>query len=122
MKGVERKAQKMTREEYIKYGLERFSTCKTTDLMNFDWADVLNYIRQLETENAELKTKINDKKKQMTEYDTKAMILDIIYDIDYTCNCIKNCINCKYNIHSADCKRRAYADALVTRGMRFIEK
>lgn len=41
-------------EQEIERCLERLSTCKTTDVMNFDYAGTLAYIKRLKSENAAL--------------------------------------------------------------------
>lgn len=41
-------------EQEIEFCLERLSTCKTTDVMNFDYAGTLAYIKRLKSENAAL--------------------------------------------------------------------
>ena len=58
-------------EQEIEFCLERLATCKTTDIMNFDYAGTLAYIQRLKAENAalrerlekavELKVKVGDK-------------------------------------------------------------
>lgn len=52
-------------EQEIEFCLERFATCKTTDVMNFDYAGTLAYIRRLKSENAELKEKAQKLDKQL---------------------------------------------------------
>ena len=42
-------------EQEIERCLERLSTCKAADIMNFDYAGTLAYIQRLKTENAELR-------------------------------------------------------------------
>lgn len=49
--------KKMTNEEFIELCLERLSMGKTSDVVNFSYADTLAYIRRLKAENAELKEK-----------------------------------------------------------------
>lgn len=41
-------------EQEIERCLERFATCKVTDVMNFDYAGALAYIERLKAENAAL--------------------------------------------------------------------
>lgn len=41
-------------EQEIERCLERFATCKVTDVMNFDYAGTLAYIRRLKSENTAL--------------------------------------------------------------------
>lgn len=68
-------------EQEIERCLERLSTCKTTDVMNFDYAGTLAYIKRLQAENAALRERLSkaielpfivlDKKtgKEADEYD-----------------------------------------------------
>lgn len=46
-------------EQEIELCLERFATCKTTDVMNFDYAGTLAYIRHLKSENAALRERLS---------------------------------------------------------------
>ena len=48
----------MTDEE-IKICLERMSNGKTSDVMNFDYAGTLAYIKRIESENAELRARLD---------------------------------------------------------------
>lgn len=41
-------------EQEIERCLERFATCKATDVMNFDYAGTLAYIRRIKSENERL--------------------------------------------------------------------
>ena len=45
-------------EQEIERCLERFATCKVTDVMNFDYAGVLAYIERLKAENAALRERL----------------------------------------------------------------
>ena len=45
-------------EQEIERCLERLSTCKTTDVMNFDYAGTLAYIERLKAENAALRERL----------------------------------------------------------------
>lgn len=45
-------------EQEIERCLERFSTCKATDVMNFDYAGTLAYIQKLKVENNHMKNQI----------------------------------------------------------------
>lgn len=45
-------------EQEIEFCLERLSTCKTTDVMNFDYAGTLAYIRRLKSENTALRERL----------------------------------------------------------------
>ena len=49
-------------EQEIERCLERLSTCKTTDVMNFDYAGTLAYIKRLKAENAALHAELEDYK------------------------------------------------------------
>ena len=48
----------MTSEEWIELCLKRLSMGKTSDVMNFSYADTLAYIERLKAENAELRKKL----------------------------------------------------------------
>ena len=45
-------------EQEIERCLERLSTCKATDVMNFDYAGTLAYIQRLKAENAALRERL----------------------------------------------------------------
>ena len=45
-------------EQEIERCLERLSTCKAADIMNFDYAGTLAYIQRLKAENAALKERL----------------------------------------------------------------
>ena len=45
-------------EQEIEFCLERLATCKTTDIMNFDYAGTLAYIQRLKAENAALRNRL----------------------------------------------------------------
>ena len=47
-------------EQEIERCLERLSSCKATDVMNFDYAGTLAYIQQLKAENAALRKQISE--------------------------------------------------------------
>ena len=49
----------MTNEEQIELCLKRLSIGKTSDVMNFSYADTLAYIERLKAENAELRERTN---------------------------------------------------------------
>lgn len=49
-------------EQEVELCLERLATCKTTDVMNFDYAGALAYIERLKAENAALRTELEDYK------------------------------------------------------------
>lgn len=49
-------------EQEIEHCLERFTMGKTTDVMNFDYAGTLAYIKRLKAENAALRTELEDYK------------------------------------------------------------
>ena len=46
-------------EQEIEFCLERLATCKTTDIMNFDYAGTLAYIQRLKAENAALRERLD---------------------------------------------------------------
>lgn len=48
----------MTNEERIELCLKRLSMGKTSDVMNFSYADTLAYIERLKAENAELHARL----------------------------------------------------------------
>lgn len=48
----------MTNEEWIELCLKRLSMGKTSDVMNFSYADTLAYIERLKAENAELRARL----------------------------------------------------------------
>lgn len=45
-------------EQEIERCLERLSTCKAADIMNFDYAGTLAYIQRLKAENAALRERL----------------------------------------------------------------
>lgn len=47
-------------EQEIERCLERLSTCKAADIMNFDYAGTLAYIQRLKAENAELRERLGN--------------------------------------------------------------
>ena len=47
-------------EQEIERCLERLSSCKATDVMNFDYAGTLAYIKRLEAENTALRKQISE--------------------------------------------------------------
>lgn len=47
-------------EKEIERCLERLATCKTTDVMNFDYAGTLAYIERLKVENDSLKKRLEN--------------------------------------------------------------
>ena len=49
----------MMTEQEIERCLERLSTCKAADIMNFDYAGTLAYIQSLKSENAALRARID---------------------------------------------------------------
>lgn len=46
-------------EQEIERCLERFSTCKATDVMNFDYAGTLAYIQRLKAQNDDLRARLD---------------------------------------------------------------
>lgn len=47
-------------EQEIERCLERLSSCKTADVINFDYAGTLAYIKRLQEENAALRKQISE--------------------------------------------------------------
>ena len=47
-------------EQEIERCLERLATCKATDVMNFDYAGTLAYIKRLKAENAALRAELEE--------------------------------------------------------------
>lgn len=47
-------------DDDIERCLERLSTCKATDVMNFDYSGTLAYIKRLKAENADLHEKLKE--------------------------------------------------------------
>lgn len=47
-------------EQEIERCLERLSTCKAADIMNFDYAGTLAYIQRLKSENAALRERLEN--------------------------------------------------------------
>lgn len=64
-------------EQEIELCLERFATCKTTDVMNFDYTGTLAYIKRLKSENAALRERLG---KAITP---EFKIYEDVYFIDY---------------------------------------
>ena len=64
-------------EQEIERCLERLSTCKAADIMNFDYAGTLAYIQRLKAENAALKEKLE----KAVELPCK--VGDTIYSLDH---------------------------------------
>lgn len=56
-------------EQEIERCLERLSTCKTTDVMNFDYVGTLAYIRRLKAENAALRERLEKAVEAATAFD-----------------------------------------------------
>ena len=51
-------ADRLKENEEIETCFERFTICKTSDVMNFSYADTLAYIERLKAENAELRARL----------------------------------------------------------------
>lgn len=47
-------------EQEIERCLKRFATCKVTDVMNFDYAGTLAYIKRLKSENVALRNEADE--------------------------------------------------------------
>ena len=67
-------------EQMIERCLERLSICKTTDVMNFDYAGTLAYIKRLQEENAELRERLE----KAVELPCK--VGDTVYQYDHAGN------------------------------------
>lgn len=70
----------MTNEEWIELCLKRLSMGKTSDVMNFSYADTLAYIERLKAENAELRKKLE----KAVELPCK--VGDTIFYVQYFCD------------------------------------
>lgn len=70
----------MTNEENIELCLKRLSECKTSDVQNFSYADVLAYIERLKAENAELRERLS----RAVELPCK--VGDTIFYVQYFCD------------------------------------
>lgn len=77
----------MTNEEQIELCLKRLSTGKTSDVMNFSYADTLAYIERLKAENTALRARLE----KAVELPCK--IGDEVYEIHAKCDGH----NCPYN-------------------------
>lgn len=51
-------------DEQIELCLKRLSECKTSDVMNFSYADALAYIERLKAENAELRARLTNERRE----------------------------------------------------------
>lgn len=71
-------------EQEIERCLERLATCKTTDVMNFDYAGALAYIERLKAENAALRKRLEN------ALVLSAKVGDIIFEVggQYTKNIV----------------------------------
>lgn len=54
-------------EKEIERCLERLSSCKATDVMSFDYAGTLAYIKRLKSENAALRERIDNAVKRLKD-------------------------------------------------------
>ena len=71
----------MTSEEFIELCLKRLSMGKTSDVMNFSYADTLAYLQRLKAENVELKARLE----KAVELPCK--VGDIVYLLSQTSRC-----------------------------------
>lgn len=65
-------------EQMIERCLERLSICKTTDVMNFDYAGTLAYIKRLQEENAELRERLK-KAVELPFFQKDGEVIVVIY-------------------------------------------
>ena len=72
-------------EQEIERCLERLSSCKTADVMNFDYAGTFAYIKRLQEENAALRERLE----KAVELPCK--IGDEVYEVHGKCD-RKNCV------------------------------
>lgn len=70
----------MTNEEWIELCLKRLSMGKTSDVMNFSYADTLAYIQRLKAENAALRERLG----KAVELPVK--LGDPVYYLQYFCD------------------------------------
>ena len=70
----------MTNEEQIELCLKRLSICKTSDVMNFSYADTLAYIQRLKAENAAMRERLE----RAMELPVK--LGDPVYYLQYFCD------------------------------------
>lgn len=70
----------MTNEEWIELCLKRLSMGKTSDVMNFSYADTLAYIERLKAENAALRERLS----RAVELQCKEG--DTIFYVQYFCD------------------------------------
>lgn len=89
-------------EQEIERCLERFATCKVTDVMNFDYAGTLAYIERLKAKIAELRARLE----KAVELPCK--IGDTVYEVHDRCNgnnCIYNGYYGQWRCHYEGKKR-----------------
>lgn len=67
-------------EQEVELCLERLATCKTTDVMNFDYAGTLAYIERLKAENVALRERLE----KAVELPVK--VGDPVYFLQYFCD------------------------------------
>lgn len=70
----------MMTEQEIERCLERLSTCKAADIMNFDYAGTLAYIQRLKAENTALRERLS----RAVELPCK--VGDTIFYVQYFCD------------------------------------
>ena len=65
-------------EQEIERCLERLSSCKTADVMNFDYAGTLAYIKCLQKENAALRERL-EKAVELPFFQKDGEVIVVIY-------------------------------------------
>lgn len=62
-------------DDDIERCLERLSTCKATDVMNFDYSGTLAYIKRLKAENADLHERLKEAEHRAEVAERQAILL-----------------------------------------------
>lgn len=62
-------------DDDIERCLERLSTCKATDVMNFDYSGTLEYIKRLKAENADLHERLKEAEHRAEVAERQAILL-----------------------------------------------
>lgn len=69
-------------DDDIERCLERLSTCKATDVMNFDYSGTLAYIKRLKAENTDLHERLKETEHRAEVYE-QALYHTAISDTEY---------------------------------------